>query len=691
MTKIHFPIFDWGLNNSGSENIPEIIAYHENLINNKKIYHNSINALDLNLKIKFDYYKIEDPGSFDIRQKISDNDHQQFIKKILNQKQYLSSFISIYQGSPDLTLKNLPKNTIMFADIDPGWYESGFKKPENLYDVLAVPLKNPELVNWVLRQNKFSKIYFLHSGLTGMSYYKKYLSKKDINKLTNFNFGNYKNYKNLNSLSFSSFVNKIGKNSLIILNIYADEVKEEFKLLLNHLNKLKKNVFVLELYAAIDHTQDTTEFGFLRASSTKPYNTIKELAQNYALSSSKKISEFKLSERESNVLYQIDIASLIFNIVINKNIKIHENNVVEQVKEQLAVVNGTSEVFIGNLGTICFDKNRNLDDIETNLVTYYKNKRRNINICVPFFKQAFKKGGKLFNFSVHYSLIDIINIDELDVSENLWNCEFIFEVITTHKDPIDLISFTNLHNRRQLYKKKLLSIFPSDYGYKTYVYRINANFSFDPDTFYFPFDKQNLYIEYTFNKNDYGVLHSVPNEMVDTSLHIDGWSCEQAYSGQKRHKNFVTKDVELNDEVEIERNSRFGIIFKRLDKMILLKTVIPILTLLVVNYYCVFISRENIIDNIILQVTIFLTGIALFFSTDKPQPLKFTLIDSIFSFFYLMTGTNILFTMTQDLFSQYLSIIRGLLIVLYPLAFILFIIFFIFQVKKSDVDLGIKS
>ena len=119
---------------------------------------------------------------------------------------------------------------------------------------------------------------------------------------------------------------------------------------------------------------------------------------------------------------------------------------------------------------------------------------------------------------------------------------------------------------------------------------------------------------------------------------------------------------------------------------------IPILTLLIVNYYCVFISRENIIDNIILQVTIFLTGIALFFSTDKPQPLKFTLVDSIFfSFFYLMTGTNILFTMTQDLFSEYLSIIRGLLIVLYPLAFILFIIFFIFQVKKSDVDLGIKS
>ena len=53
MTKIHFPIFDWGLNDSDSENTPEIIAYHENLINNKKIYHNSINALDLNLKIKF--------------------------------------------------------------------------------------------------------------------------------------------------------------------------------------------------------------------------------------------------------------------------------------------------------------------------------------------------------------------------------------------------------------------------------------------------------------------------------------------------------------------------------------------------------------------------------------------------------------------------------------------------------------
>ena len=123
---------------------------------------------------------------------------------------------------------------------------------------------------------------------------------------------------------------------------------------------------------------------------------------------------------------------------------------------------------------------------------------------------------------------------ELDVSENLWNCEFIFEVITTHKDPIDLISLQICTTDVSFIKKNYYPFFPQIMDIKpTYVYRINANFSFDPDTFYFPFDKQNLYIEYTFNKNEYGVLHSVPNEMVDTSLHIDGWSCEQAYSGQK--------------------------------------------------------------------------------------------------------------------------------------------------------------
>ena len=90
-----------------------------------------------------------------------------------------------------------------------------------------------------------------------MSYYKKYLSKKDIvNKITNFNFGGFKNYKDLNSLSFSSFVNKIGKNSLIILNIYEDEIEEEFKITLSHLNKLKKDVFVLELFPALDNTKN---------------------------------------------------------------------------------------------------------------------------------------------------------------------------------------------------------------------------------------------------------------------------------------------------------------------------------------------------------------------------------------------------------------------------------------------------
>ena len=67
MTKIHFPIFSTSSEKRDKTNPLKMIAYHENLINNKKIYHNSVKASDLNLKIKFDYYDIIDPQQGAIR------------------------------------------------------------------------------------------------------------------------------------------------------------------------------------------------------------------------------------------------------------------------------------------------------------------------------------------------------------------------------------------------------------------------------------------------------------------------------------------------------------------------------------------------------------------------------------------------------------------------------------------------
>jgi len=688
---IHFPIFNVGLEKKFPYEGPirKFLKYHEHLINYKKIYHNSLKAKKFRSKIKFDLYRIYDPKYYTIRDKISENDGQQQIKKILNNRKYISGLLLRYQKNHELTFKNVSDNKIIFFDCDPSFYEDKKAKlPKNFYDTSQDVFNNPELVAWVLKQNNYKKIFFIHGSISPITYYKKYLSKKDAKNLISFNFGDYKNFKNLNPYSFQTFVKKICKNSLVIFNFYEDEVHNEFKLLLNHLNKLKKEIFVLELSSSLT---EPPPFGFLRSSSDLYFHSIKQIDQNNHLKNQKGYNDFVDTTTQKNILQQIDLASLIFYIAINKNIDLSKTDALSQIKNQLELINGKNEIFVGNLNTYCFDRNNRRNYLESNLVTYYKNNRRNSEICVPFFKQSIKVDGNTSVISVHYTLIDIIKIDELNVSEGLWNCEFIFEVISTHNNPIEIISFTNLHNRNQLYEKKLLSTYPSEYGYKTYVYKINANFSFEPNNYYFPFDKQNLFIEYKFNESKFGILHSVPESMLDPTIDIDGWSYETAYSGQKRHKKFITKDIALNDEVEVERNSRFGIILKRIDNVLLLKTIIPLIILLFVNYYCVFISRENIIDNIILQVTIFLTGIALFFATDKPQPLKFTLIDLFFSFFYLMTGSNIIFTMTQDLLYDYSNIIRITLAFSYPVLFVIFIIFILLQIKRSDVDLGIKS
>ena len=45
-------------------------------------------------------------------------------------------------------------------------------------------------------------------------------------------------------------------------------------------------------------------------------------------------------------------------------------------------------------------------------------------------------------------------------------------------------------------------------------------------------------------------------------------------------------------------------------------------------------SHRSNIYAIIFLITIFLAGIALYFSSDRPQPLSFSLIDKMFQFLY---------------------------------------------------------
>ena len=119
-----------------------------------------------------------------------------------------------------------------------------------------------------------------------------------------------------------------------------------------------------------------------------------------------------------------------------------------------------------------------------------------------------------------------------------------------------------------------------------YVYLINANFSFTPNIYFFPFDMQNIYIEYQFLNLKDGFLHPVPDKKIDT-VEIDGWSYVNGYCGIKRNTNYINIGPKFIEKVEDEKTVEFGLMLKRLDTVLFIKLTGCTAVLLLVNYYCV--------------------------------------------------------------------------------------------------------
>ena len=69
--------------------------------------------------------------------------------------------------------------------------------------------------------------------------------------------------------------------------------------------------------------------------------------------------------------------------------------------------------------------------------------------------------------------------------------------------------------------------------------------------------------------------------------------------------------------------------------------------------YSFYLSLDQIDTSIALLTTSFLSAIALYFSTEKPNPLVITTIDLIFMFFYLFVGISTIVIFVLSIFPNY--------------------------------------
>ena len=247
------------------------------------------------------------------------------------------------------------------------------------------------------------------------------------------------------------------------------------------------------------------------------------------------------------------------------------------------------------------------------------------------------------------------------LSRLLFNAKFYFELTTPFRDGIDIITFKNStldsqSSIREIYQSNI------DEEYTHFKYIIEDKFQFDAVADNYPFDEQIIYFSFcTINEEKYGVLQPIQEHDVDKEFQIDGWSLKDTFSGIYREKIY-RKSVIAAPTIQEGNTNKIGWFITRESSMTMLKILIPLSFLWSLVIYGTFLPLENLDRSVAVITTSFLSAIALYFSTERPQPLKMTVIDYVFASFYLTVGlaSTSIFTLNffPSLYEQYMPVVK---------------------------------
>jgi hypothetical protein len=282
---------------------------------------------------------------------------------------------------------------------------------------------------------------------------------------------------------------------------------------------------------------------------------------------------------------------------------------------------------------------------------------------------------------VTYIYLDVLRITNISIEEEIFSCDMYLDIISKSEDPIKTLRFNNLSTIDSNYAVNKVSVNKDQArDFISTRYHLSGNFTFHAIASNYPFDSQYLYLAVTVQS---GILQPIPEELIDTDFDLNGWEIINVQSGILRAKNYLSKSSTLKRIVKVEEEVRVGWLIKRSSSMTVLKIGIPLFFLILLVYYTLFLPIDELADAMAYLTTAFLSGIALYFSTERPQPLVMTTIDHIFAFFYFVTGGSMILV----IFAKFLPDIYNLLIMplrfTVPLSLIGFLVYLFRRLKSK--------
>jgi len=531
-----------------------------------------------------------------------------------------------------------------------------------------------------IKKHSSSNVYFFHQELR--------LSEKML--------ANHNDDKNFTSFSFKDFdettadekVRNILKDlkpeDLIVLDLNLSRFKYVFNYLIN--NNLQNKV--ISTFGSIENRFEKISFNLIQLVGNHgiPSVSIEDLMS--------KIYGENVTPTDKALLldstFRLEIPILAFQTLkkcINSGIKdIEDQNILETILS----FNNDSDVFVGKRIQYGFNQS-NENILKENFAYTFPNSLQNEKFKIPKVlhpTQFSSVNGKIQKFNTVYNYIDVLRITNIDIKDKTWTAEFYLDLVSQSDDPLDQVIFNNLSSTNDKFSSKEIWRRKDDDDYNTVRYYIVANFDFLAIADNYPFDWQSVYISMTLKDNSKHILQPVPLELVDDEFDINGWNVENAFSGIKYKKNFLYKDTDLKKTVTVSSENRLGWTLKRKNTATLFKIGIPMFFLTFLVYYSVFLGFDKSGESIGILTTTFLSAIALYFSVEKPEPKKLTIIDIIFIWFYIVNGFTITaFSLSSLITEKIHYYTSGFLKFVIPLSLISIAVYLYKRVQNNRKDI----
>ena len=454
----------------------------------------------------------------------------------------------------------------------------------------------------------------------------------------------------------------------------------------NVFNVCKKHNFPLKIF--VSSHDNTSSFDY----SDMPFAPIFQVSPNFDiyLKMEQFIEDsghtFDISEKHliNNSFWQFEIPYLIKHVTEKNHLSLYQGQEVDfikNIKSGLNKIDGNEEIFVGTSINYAFKDQKNT--LRKRLMVQALSSK--VNPSLPLYiyhhEQLVLEDDEYKTIQVTYIYLDVLRITNISIEEETFSCDMYLDVISKEPDPIKSLRFNNLSTLNTNYVVNEISthIDPVNEFIST-RYHVSGNFTFHAIASNYPFDSQYLYLAIT---TQHGVLQPIPEELIDIDFDLNGWEIINVQSGILRSKNYLSKSSTLERIAKVEEEVRIGWLIKRSSSMTVLKIGIPLFFLGILVYYTLFLPTDQLADSMAYLTTAFLSSIALYFSTERPQPLVMTTIDHIFAFFYFMTGGSMLLVIIAKFLPAIYSFLILPLRFIIPLALIGFFVYLHRRIKAK--------